>query len=389
MNSSERRLVSIVSCLYLVRMLGLFMIFPILGAYAVEIKDATPILIGLVLGGYGVTQAIFQIPMSWLSDSFGRKPIIIIGLTIFCLGSVVAGMASNIYIMIIGRVLQGAGAIAGSVMALIIDNTRESQRAKSMAIVGASIGISFSAAMVLGPIVAAFSGISGVFYLTALLSVLGIGLVSFGVPSQSDIFQSRPRSALYKLDVISRVCRNLNLQKLFFGIFSLHFILASIFSFIPSSLDILFDIPRDIHWKLYLPVVLGSLLSVLFILNFFEKRSSSKAIFIFFILILSLSVFGFLSTKNLIIYTFFLFIFFIAFNYFEAILPAMVGSEVSQINRGLALGLFSTSQFLGTASGGVFGGWIFQFDNSIWIFCLVPIICWLFIELRSALIRRV
>ncbi len=365
------------------------MIFPILGPYAVEIKGATPILMGLALGGYGVTQAIFQIPMSWLSDFFGRKRIIIIGLTIFCLGSVVAGMASNIHIMIIGRILQGAGAIAGSVMALILDNTRESQRTKSMAIVGASIGISFSVAMVLGPVVAAFFGISGVFYLTALLSILGIGLVSFGVPSQTAIFQRRPASALYKLEEINRVCRDLKLQKLFFGIFSLHFILASIFSFIPSSLEVIFNISRDIHWKLYLPVVLGSLLSVLLILNFFEKSSRSETIFILFIFILSLSVLGFLSTKTLVIYTFFLFIFFVAFNYFEAILPAMVGSQVSQINRGLALGLFSTSQFLGTALGGVFGGWIFQFDSSIWRFCLIPIICWLFLESRPAWIRRV
>ena len=388
MNFSERRLIFIVSILYLVRMLGLFMVFPILGPYAAEIEGSSPILIGLALGGYGVTQAILQIPMSWLSDVFGRKSIIIVGLGIFCLGSVVAGLASNISTMIIGRLLQGGGAIAGSVMALIIDNTRESQRAKSMAIVGASIGISFSLAMVLGPVVAAFIGISGVFYLTAALSILGIVLVSYGIPSQSIITPNHDISAMWNIGMVFRACKDLKLQSLYFGIFCLHFILTTSFSFVPYALQVLFNIPRDAHWYIYLPVVLGSLLGVLFIINVFEKNSRSRGSFVFFILILSLSVLGLLFIKNFFIYACFLLIFFITFNYFEATLPALVGSQVLERNRGLALGLFSTSQFLGAAFGGLFGGWLLQFDNVVWIFCLIPMIFWLFFELRLSFVGR-
>ena len=388
MNFSEKRLIFVVSILYLVRMLGLFMVFPVLGAYAAEIEGSSPILIGLALGGYGVTQAILQVPMGWLSDIFGRKSIIIVGLVIFFLGSIVAGLASDIYAMIIGRLLQGGGAIAGSVMALIIDNTRESQRAKSMAIVGASIGVSFSLAMVLGPVVAAFLGISGVFYLTASLSIMGIVLVSYGIPSQSTITTHHDMSAMWNLKTVFRACKDSNLQSLYFGIFCLHFILTTSFSFVPYSLQVLFNIPRDAHWYIYLPIVLGSLLGVLFILNIFEKNSRSRRSFIFFIVILGLSVLGLLFVKNFFIYACFLLIFFVTFNYFEATLPGLVGSQVLQRNRGLALGLFSTSQFLGAAFGGLFGGWLFQFDSVVWILCLIPVIFWFFLELHLSFVGR-
>ena len=195
-------------------------------------------------------------------------------------------------------------------------------------------------------------------------------------------------SAMWNLKTVFRACKDSNLQSLYFGIFCLHFILTTSFSFVPYSLQVLFNIPRDTHWYIYLPIVLGSLLSVLFILNAFEKNSRSRGPFIFFIIILSLSVLGLLFVKNLFIYAGFLLIFFVTFNYFEATLPALVGSQVLQRNRGLALGLFSTSQFLGAAFGGLFGGWLFQFDSVVWILCLIPMIFWAFLEFRSSFVSR-
>jgi MFS family permease len=382
MTALERRSVTSLALLYNFRMLGLFMVLPLLALYAMDFEGATPALIGIALGAYGLTQACLQIPFGWLSDRVGRKPVIIGGLLIFAFGSIIAALAESIYGIIVGRALQGAGAIASSIMALVADLTRQEQRTKAMAIVGASIGLAFALAMVLGPLLAGFGGLEAVFGCTAFLALSGIAIVTWQVPDP-------PRTGVAHAEVGARPglmghsLRNPTLLRLNAGIFTLHFVLMASFQVVPGVLEGGIGVAREQHWQVYLPAVLLSVLGILPLMRLAEKGGRPHLVFLSSIalLFLSLALLG-LVREPWMFYSA-LWLFFVGFNYMEAVLPSMVSKAVDPGSKGTALGIFSTAQFLGIFVGGAAGGWILQQYGVAGIteLCLVVVALWFLVAL--------
>ena len=355
MSRAELRAALSLSGVYAFRMLGLFMILPVFALYAAELEDVTPALVGLALGAYGITQALLQIPAGLLSDRIGRKPVIIGGLVIFALGSIVAARADSIEIIILGRALQGAGAIAAAIMALTADLTREEHRIKAMALIGMSIGLSFAAAMVLGPVFNEWVGLSGIFWITALLAVAGMLVVVFMVPTPA---VSRPhREAEAVPAQFGRVLRHPELLRLDFGILVLHTILTASFLALPLVLRDEAGIASSHHWKVYLPVLVTSVLLMLPLIIQAERKGHVRAVFLFAIALLMLAELGLyflpVTVAGVVVL---LVVMFTAFNLLEAMLPSLV-SRVAPVDcRGTAMGFYSSSQFLGTFLGGMVGG---------------------------------
>ncbi|MBA6414145.1 MFS transporter [Parahaliea sp. F7430] len=384
MNALERRAVSTLALLYSFRMLGLFMVLPLLALYAPELKGATPSLIGLALGIYGLSQALLQIPFGWLSDRLGRKPVIIGGLLLFALGSLVAALADSVQGVIIGRALQGAGAIASTVMALVADLTREEQRTKAMAIVGASIGLAFTLALILGPLVASFGGLSAVFYLTVMLALLGIAVVLFLIPTPSSQSQGQAEVGP-RTNLLGRSLRDPGLLRLNGGVFVLHFTLMAAFLVIPALLQDGMAIQRESHWLVYLAVVLLSLLGVLPLMRIAERGGRPRESFACGIILLALSLvlLAWLPSGWWIAVG--LWLFFIGFNYLEATLPSLVSKTVFSGGKGTALGVYSTCQFLGTFIGGAAGGAIIEVwgATALLLVCLLLMLTWLFLALPT------
>jgi MFS family permease len=360
MTALERRTVGSLALLYSFRMLGLFMVLPLLALYAADLPGASPALIGLALGIYGLTQALLQIPFGWLSDQIGRKPVIVGGLILFALGSVVAGMAESIEGIVLGRTLQGAGAIASTVMALVADLTREEQRTKAMAVVGMSIGLSFAVALVLGPVVAAAGGLSAVFWFTAALAVAGIVIVVLLVPAPA-------AHGIEHIDVgtraglIGRSLRDGALQRLNFGVFTLHFILMACFLVVPGFLEQTAGIDRSQHWYVYLPALLLSIAGMVPLMIVAERGGRPHQMFLLGIALLLVAVVALGVTASATLFYAALWLFFVGFNYLEATLPSLVSKTVFAGGKGTAMGVYSTCQFLGAFAGGAAGGWLLQY----------------------------
>ena len=357
MTGRERRAVGSLALLYCFRMLGLFMVLPLLALYASDLADATPTMIGLALGIYGLTQAILQIPFGWLSDRVGRKPVIIFGLLLFALGSVIAAMADSMNGIILGRTLQGSGAIASTVMALVADLTREEQRTKAMALVGISIGLSFAVAMVLGPVVAAVGGLAGVFWFTAVLAAVGIGIVILLVPTPHSASGDHQEEGA-RLGFIGRGLVDAGLVRLNFGVFVLHFILVACFLVLPGVLEQTFGVDREQHWMVYLPVLLLSIVGMVPLMILAERGKRPRQMFLLGIALIfaAIGVLGFTAT-NLLFYGG-LWLFFVGFNYLEATLPSLVSKTVFAGGKGTAMGVYSSCQFMGAFAGGAGGGWL-------------------------------
>ncbi|HIE78213.1 MAG TPA: MFS transporter [Candidatus Thioglobus sp.] len=374
MNRLERTFALKISSIMAARMFGLFMIFPVFSVYANEYTNTTPYLIGLAIGIYGLTQALLQIPFGYLSDQFGRKPILVIGLVLFFIGSVVAAESTDIMGIVAGRALQGSGAISAVLMAYLADYVSPEQRAKANAFVGAQIGAAFMLSILLGPIITVNFGISGLFWSISALSIVALLIVVF-MP------HTRPKTQ-YKMSLHNfKKILNYDLLRLDLSAFSLHLVLTCAFIVMPVLLVDNNIIEIKDNWKMYLPVILLSFAGMIPMIILAEKYKKTKAVLLTAIgaLIISQILF-YKTTLNYTTFFAIMTIFFVAFNSLEALLPSLLSRTASTDKRGLAMGMFSTSQFLGAFMGGVFGGWIYnKFGiNSVFLFTtLIATIWWI------------
>ncbi len=361
MNVKERRAAITLSSVFALRMLGLFMLLPVFSLAGQSLKGYTPALIGLAIGAYGLTQAIFQIPFGWLSDRFGRKPIILFGLVLFFIGSLVAGLSEHIYGVIVGRLLQGCGAIASAIMALAADLSRDEQRTKIMASIGMSIGAAFAVAMIVGPGLTHWLGLQGLFFVIAGFAILAMLVIYFLTPDPDNQYVQRDNIASH--GQFSRIFKDGQLMRLNYGIFTLHFLLTSFFVAFPHRLLDL-DIKMVDHSWVYLVTMAAAVVLMLPLIIFAEKKRQHARIMLLAVLLIALVEFSFGMVHFVLpLVVVAMIIFFTGFNLLEALLPSMISRIAPLSGKGTALGVYSTSQFLGAFLGGPIAGLIMQYKG--------------------------
>lgn len=352
MSPVERRSVTVLAAIYALRILGLFLILPVFAVFATTLKGHTPLLIGLALGAYGLTQALLQIPFGAWSDRLGRKPVIVAGLIIFAIGSIVAALADTITGVIIGRALQGAGAVPAAVMALVADLTRDEQRLKAMAAIGVTIGGAFILSMVLSPLLDGAIGVRGIFWLTAGAALAAIVILLALVPTPR---APRESSGIWRR--LPQILRERELLRLNTGIFVLHLVLTALFVALPQAIVANLGLDVHEHWKLYLPAMLLALVAMVPFVMLANRKRRAREVMLGAILVLALAqaalLFGYRSLAGLFAG---LWLFFTAFNLLEAMLPSLISRQAPPEAKGAAIGIYSTSQFAGAFAGGVLGG---------------------------------
>lgn len=375
MNALERRSILALSFIMALRMLGLFMVLPLFSLYASTLPDATPWLIGASLGIYGLTQALLQIPFGALSDKIGRKKVIAAGLLIFMAGSLMAAMSHTIWGLFIGRALQGAGAVGGTLLALIADLTREEQRTKAMAVAGMTIGFSFMLSIMLGPLLASWIQVNGIFWLAALFSLIALWLLFAIVPKPEYITHNHTSTHNF-----FSLLKHQELMRLNLGIFMLHAIFTASFVVIPIALQNMAHLNGQQQWFLYLPILILAFLISVPCLLIAEKWRRVKPFFMGGILLLIVAEFllWFFASK-LLLSAFSLLLFFTAFSLLEAFLPSLVSRTAPKTRKGTALGIYSFSQFFGIFVGGICGGWLYGMFGltQVNLFCALLAIIWL------------
>lgn len=348
------------------RMLGMFVILPVFAIYAEHLPGGTShTLVGIALGAYGLTQAILQIPFGWLSDRIGRKTTIYAGLVLFAVGSFVAAWAQDIYMIIVGRVLQGSGAISAAVIAMTADLTREEQRTKAMALIGSTIGLTFALSLVAAPLLYQIIGVPGIFVMTGVLAILAIAVVYAVIPDPQHSFSSGGDGQSVRL---LAVLRDGQLLRLNYGIFALHAVLMALFMVVPFAL-LKAGLGVDRHWLMYLPVMLGSFLLLLPAILFAEKKARLKQVFCAAVALM-------LATQLLLpwllgsLWEIFvaLLAFFTAFNILEASLPSLISKIAPPGAKGTAIGVYSSVQFFGAFVGAVASGYLSQHHGTIAVF---------------------
>ncbi|MGH8302005.1 MAG: MFS transporter [Steroidobacteraceae bacterium] len=380
MEKHDLRAAASLAAVFSVRMLGLFMIYPVFAAFARHLAGATPYKIGVALGIYGLSQGALQMPFGTLSDRIGRKTMIVIGLAVFGVGSAVAASATTIDGMIIGRLLQGAGAIGSVVLALVADLTAEKNRTKAMALVGMTIGFSFLVAIVTGPAIGGWIGVGGIFWLMAALAPVGIAITLFIVPAAP-----RPRvqpEAETVPALIGASLRNPELLRLDFGIFALHAMLTASFLVVPGLLRGTLAISSREQWLVYLPVLLVSVAVMVPAIIVAERHRRMKSVLVGGVVALvasqlMLAVGGgdpYVLLAGLVV-------FFSGFNIMEASLPSLVTKTAPAGSRGTATGIYSSSQFLGIFAGGIIGGWVHEAAGTaaVFLFASAVAIVWLLV----------
>lgn len=384
MTGTEKRATAGLSLIYAFRMLGLFMILPVFSIYAHQLENTTPFLIGLALGIYGLTQACLQIPFGVISDRIGRKPIITVGLLIFAIGSIIAANAHGIYGIILGRALQGAGAISSSTMALLADVTHEQHRIKAMATIGLSIGFSFAVAVIVGPIINQVLGLSGIFSLTAVMAFVGIIILFTMVPKTKKWTTHRDSEASFAQ--LPAIFANKELRRLNIGIFVQHALLTATFVVLPLLLKFA-GLEQHAQWVMYLPVLVLAFAVSIPAIIIAEARKKMRRVFTACIFTLAFAELGFwLAQDSLAGMAIFMFLFFAAFCALEATLPSLVSKIAPAGSKGTAMGIYTTCQFLGIFFGGVMGGWIYQHYSmtDVLLMCMVMALAWFIIALRMA-----
>jgi len=355
------------------------MVLPVLATYAINLPSANASLIGVALGIYGITQAVLQIPFGIWSDKIGRKPVIYLGLSLFALGAVIAANATSIWWIIVGRALQGSGAISAAVMALVSDLTNDENRTKAMAIIGSCIGLSFAVSLVLGPIIANWFGLSGIFWLTSILALSGMLILAYIIPNKKP---SSDLDADINPNSFINVLLNVELLRLNLGIFVLHAVLMATFLVIPLVLINEINLDKNHHWQIYLATLITGFAAMLPIMLYGEKKRQLKLSFVIAIVILlSGELFFYFFHYDILQILFAMFLFFMAFNLLEAMLPSLISKISPAGSKGTAMGVYATCQFLGTALGGIGAGFILQKlgINAVIIFCLCLVGAWLII----------
>ena len=363
MEKQELRAAGSLAAVFSVRLLGLFMIYPVFAEYAHNLAGATPYTTGLALGIYGLSQGLLQIPFGLLSDKIGRKTMIVLGLTVFGAGSIVAAVSTSINGVIVGRALQGAGAVGSVILALVADLTGEENRTKAMAMVGITIGMSFMVALVTGPILAGVIGVSGIFWFMVGLALLGIVITIFIVPRPRYLRVHRDAETVSGM--LGSVLRNGELLRLDFGIFTLHAMLTASFLVVPSLLHARLNVNSHSQWQVYLPVLLLSVAVMVPAIIVAEKYRRMKGVFIGAVAALAASQFMLVLGKDdVYVVLAAITLFFAGFNVMEASLPSLVTKTAPPDAKGTAAGIYSSAQFLGIFVGGVVGGWVHQIAGS-------------------------
>jgi len=379
MSPTELRASLSLASIFGLRMLGMFVILPVFAIYSEHLKGGDNLtLVGVALGAYGLTQAILQIPFGWLSDRYGRKPVIYFGLAIFALGSFVAASADDIYVVILGRVLQGAGAISAAVIAMVADLTREEQRTKAMAMIGSTIGLTFAVSLVASPWLNHLIGVPGIFAMTGVLSILAMGVVYAVIPDVPEDVVPAAVRADKSAPGFFAVLWDPQLARLNFGILALHAVLMAMFIVVPLSLREA-GLAVGEHWRIYLPVMLGSFVLMVPAILLAERRGRVKFIFVGAV---GLLLAGQLTMPWLLggvgPISAFLLMFFTAFNVLEAMLPSLTSKLAPPGAKGTAIGVYSSVQFLGTFIGAACGGFLYQHfgPRGVFVFDAVLLLAW-------------
>jgi len=384
MTGAEKRGVAGLAGIFALRMFGLFLLLPVLAVYARELPGSTPLLIGIAVGAYGLSQACLQVPFGWWSDRLGRKPVITAGLLIFALGSVVAAMGDHVVTVILGRFLQGAGAIAAAVLALTADLTREENRHKAMAVLGISIGGVFMISLAAGPVLTEWVGVKGLFWITAALTPVAIGVLWLFVPTpaRSVVHRDVETTPQY----LGRILADPHLRRLDLGIFVLHGVLTALFVSVPQVLAQVHGVDIAAHWRIYVLVLLFSL-PVMIPLILLAGRG--RRVFA----VLPAAVVILLSAQLvLLLYPAYyglllgLWLFFCGFNTLDALLPSLVSRLAPAAGKGTAIGVFNTSEFLGVFAGGTAGGWLHgQYGlGGVAALCAAALAVWLLVALLGS-----
>ncbi|HYD33522.1 MAG TPA: MFS transporter [Methylophilaceae bacterium] len=386
MSKLELRASMSLASIYGLRMLGMFLILPIFSIYGETLPGGeNHLLIGLALGAYGLTQAMFQLPFGMASDRYGRKRMIYIGLIVFAIGSFIAGFADDLYTIILGRAIQGAGAVSAAVTALTADLTREEHRTKAMAIIGGTIGITFALSLVLGPTLNRWIGVPGIFLMTGILAALAIFVVKFVVPDpKASHFHSDAEASTGRL---KEVLRNAQLLRLNYGIFALHAAQMAMFVVVPFAIKQSSGMSENDHWQVYLPVMVASFAIMLPAIIYGEKQGKVKPVFVSAIAIMLGAQLLFAGTiqhfwgivGSLTAY-------FVAFNLLEANLPSIISRVAPAAAKGTAIGVYNTAQSLGIFIGGAAGGFLSHYYGfaSVFIFCGALMALWLLLAISMA-----
>ncbi len=397
----ERRATLSLASIIALRMFGLFMIFPVMSLYIGVLPGATPSTVGFAIGAYALTQGFLQIPFGMLSDHWGRKPVIFLGLTLFALGSIVAAMSHSIWGMIAGRILQGCGAVSAAVMALTADLTREETRTKALATIGMSIGAAVMLALVLGPVLNKIIGINGIFWITSGIALSGMAILFWLVPDPKDSHFHRDTEPVP--GQFRRVLSNLQLMRLNAGIFSLHAIFAACFLVFPLLLKNVFLLESHQHWWVYIPVMALSVLIMVPMIIAGERYRRMKQMFVSAVILIIIATFGLYNmVNNWVAIALLMILFFGAFNFLEAALPSLVSKTAPPEAKGTAMGVYATTQYFGTFLGAYGGGLVLQHyrmpaitENvdrvkeqlvmaqipSVFVFCIIIAVLWLLVTL--------